>query len=597
VLLAQRLKQCVPHEHDVSLSSRLSVVPTSSDVNDEVAGTVQRGNVRQPVTGLEFDAARAQICHAPAVVEARPACVSRHAVQPEVIQDSVHVEVEAVAHDDRQPAVPVRPVDQLKEAAAYLGNRPGMRDELLERGPHEIERGRAVLLDRLAARSVSVAVLPPLRRGEPFEEGFSDVLCRDRPIEVEADHVRHSAHDSSPPHADVGHTTRVDLARARYLVSDRGRGALDYLGAGLGGLDPNRLSAALRSDHAPAEAAALAEQVTLRAKALERVGERLDFLFSADGLEMMTHPIVARRRAARLATVGAPIIDLTCGIGGDLAACAATGVRSAGVERDGPTALLAAHNVTPGEVTQGEAARAPFDLAQSAVVLDPSRRAASTRRFDPSAFSPDWDTSLALLRSAVAGVLKTAPGIDHGHIPPWAEAEFVQLGRSMREAALWAGAEARPGLLRAVLLPAGVTIDSAEPEVPPEPVPPGQFLFDPESCVTRAGLVRQLAAVLDARLLDPQLAYLTASEPAFHPMAATFEVLDALPFSIARLKQRLRERRWRPHEIRRRAFPIEPDELRRLLGRIEGEPITVFLTTIAGKRSVFIGRRHHPASA
>ena len=142
-----------------------------------------------------------------------------------------------------------------------------------------------------------------------------------------------------------------------------------------------------------------------------------------------------------------------------------------------------------------------------------------------------------------------------------------------------------------MLLPGDATLDSTAPECPPECSPPGAFVFDPESCVTRAGLVRHLGYLLDARLLDRQVAYLTAEKPAFHPMAATFEVLAVLPFSVSRLKVLLRERKWRPDEIRRRAFPIEPDELRRLLGRIDGELITLLLTTIGGKRTVVIARR------
>ena len=113
--------------------------------------------------------------------------------------------------------------------------------------------------------------------------------------------------------------------------------------------------------------------------------------------------------------------------------------------------------------------------------------------------------------------------------------------------------------------------------------------------MTRAGLVRHLAHELDARLMDPQVAYLTAESPTFHPMAATFEVLDSLPFSLSRLKTRLRERGWRPDEIRRRAFPVEPDELRRLLGRLEGERVTLLCTTIGGQRRVFAVRRVEPS--
>ena len=92
-------------------------------------------------------------------------------------------------------------------------------------------------------------------------------------------------------------------------------------------------------------------------------------------------------------------------------------------------------------------------------------------------------------------------------------------------------------------------------------------------------------------MLDAHVAYLSANEPAFSPLASTFEVLHALPFSVSRLKERLKAGGWRPDEIRRRAFPVEPDDLRKLLGKLDGDPVTLLLTTIGGKRTVFICRR------
>jgi hypothetical protein len=225
------------------------------------------------------------------------------------------------------------------------------------------------------------------------------------------------------------------------------------------------------------------------------------------------------------------------------------------------------------------------------VILDPSRRDAARRTFDPAAFSPPWDTCLQLLSTARAGVLKAPPGLDRERVPAWAEMEAVQLGTGMREVALWTGGDAVPGLRRAVLLPAGAELTSEAPECPEEPGPIGRFIFDPESCVTRAGLVRHLANRLGAWMPDSQVAYLCADTPAFDPLAAAFEVLEVVPFSVRRLKELLAARGWRAGEIRRRAFPVEPDELRRLLGRATGEPIIVLCTTIAGRRTAVVARR------
>ena len=382
----------------------------------------------------------------------------------------------------------------------------------------------------------------------------------------------------------------MDLARARYLVSPAGKSALASVPAGLPVESPGRLATALRRTFPAAEASALAEQLTLRARASRNHGISREFLYTAEGLEMMTHPLVAARRADRLAVYERDVVDLTAGLGGDLHAVAARDVPCAGLEREPATALLAAAN-TGVPVVRGDAAHPPFDVARLAVVLDPSRRAGTSRTFDPAAYSPRWDAAVAIATSAAAGVIKAQPGIDASYIPPGVELEAVQLGTSMRELTIWFGQGAEPGIRRAVLLPAGETLESTEPEAPPEPRAPATFLFDPESCVTRSTLVRQLAHRLGAWMLDPHIAYLSADAAAFSPLAATFQVLDALPFSVSRLKERMRQGRWRADEIRRRAFPVEPDEMRKLLGRLEGDPVTLLFTTIGSQRTVFICRR------
>ena len=383
----------------------------------------------------------------------------------------------------------------------------------------------------------------------------------------------------------------MELERARYLVSEAGRHALESLPQDFPVSDPVKLAAALRRQFPAPEASALAEQLTLRVRAARNHGGHRALLYTPHGLEMMTHPVVADRRATRLAALELPVADLTCGLGGDLKAVADAGATCLGLEFDAATAILAQANAPAAAILRGDATHPPVSLEQRTAFIDPSRREGGSRRFDPRAFSPPWDTVMQLAAEARAAVVKAPPGILDAHVPPTAEVEAIQLGASMREMTLWFGAGATPGLRRAVLLPAGDTIDSAEPETTAPIAPPAAFLFDPESCVTRATVVRQLAHRLSARMLDFQVAYLTADTPAFSPFAATFEVLDVLPFSVNRLRERLRADGWRPDEIRRRAFPVEPDELRRLLGKLEGAPVTLLLTTLSGRRTVFIARR------
>lgn len=379
------------------------------------------------------------------------------------------------------------------------------------------------------------------------------------------------------------------MERARFVASPGGRRAIASVPAEWASLSALSLATRLRGEFPAREAAAIGEQITLRTDAAERLFHT-EALLSSDGLQMMTHPSVAARRASRLATIGLPVADLTAGLGGDLYACIAAGLVAVGVERQPATALLAGAN-TGGRVVLGDATAAPAPLERMTVVVDPSRRDGSGRRFDPARFAPQWSVAIQLARAGRAGVVKGPPGIPYEAVPGDAEIEFVQLGRSLRESALWFGAEARPGLRRAVLLPAGAVITSDDADGYGDVAPPGAFLFDPESCVTRAGLVTHLATRLGASMMDPQVAYLTGAVAMFDPLCATFEILDVAPFSVGRLKARMREQHWRADEIRRRAFPVEPDELRRLLGRQVGDAVTLLCTTIGGRRTVFVVRR------
>jgi hypothetical protein len=347
---------------------------------------------------------------------------------------------------------------------------------------------------------------------------------------------------------------------------------------------------ALRRRFPPPEAAALGEQLALRDKARERGLPATGWLYTAEGQQMMTHPLVAERRARRLAARGASVVDLTCGIGGDLMYIADRARDAVGLDSDPVSALLAASNVRGATVLQGDATRPPLQLGSRSVLIDPARRDGRGRRFDPAAFAPDWDTCIALALQASAGVVKAPPGIAQAYVPADAEIEFVQLGRSLREATLWFGEGACPARRRAVLLPRGATLDSTADECEVAAVPVGGMVLDPEGCITRAGLVRHLAAQAGGRLVDANTAWITGDKLTPTPFGTRFEILDSVPFSLRRLRDHMRSRGWRPDQIRRRAFPIEPDELRRLLHIESGEPVTVLCTTVAGARVAWIAR-------
>ena len=134
--------------------------------------------------------------------------------------------------------------------------------------------------------------------------------------------------------------------------------------------------------------------------------------FTPDGLEQATRLSVASHRAARLPAFGAStVVDLGCGIGGDLVAFARAGLTAAGVDLDPVRVAVASANLEalglPGAVGVADAIDPdirPFDVA----FADPARRTGRGRTFSLDAWTPPW----SFVESLLAGnaCVKTAPG-------------------------------------------------------------------------------------------------------------------------------------------------------------------------------------------
>lgn len=398
----------------------------------------------------------------------------------------------------------------------------------------------------------------------------------------------------------------MDLAGFTALRSPLGAALLSELAAA-GPIDDDvalRLGTRLRRDHPADLVAGALTQARLRERAAARFGPAAaDLWFTPTGLEQATAPAVAAHRATRLAaTLGrdARVLDLCCGIGSDLLAMAAAGLRAEGVDADPLTAAVAAANLEGrARVRVGDAAAQPL-TGLDAVFVDPARRTTRGRVFDPAAYSPPWSFVCALLDGS-AGVpgaaAKVAPGIPHDLVPAGVEAEWVSLRGEVKEAALFAGTLATGGAVRrrATLLPGGHTLTSSVRDTEENPPPvgaPGRWLYEPDGAVIRAHLVGAVAEAVDGRLLDPTIAYVTADALVRTPFATAYEVTDVLPFSLAPLRALLRERGVGILTIKKRGSPIVPEQLRKdlLRGRTGTAEATVVITRRAGAPTALVVR-------
>jgi hypothetical protein len=345
-------------------------------------------------------------------------------------------------------------------------------------------------------------------------------------------------------------------------------------------------------------AGAVLETAVLRKRVRSKLDNVDTWLFTDEALQQATASAVARHRARRL--VGRDVHDVTCSIGADLYEIAAVAACCVGSDLDPIRIAMAEHNLAqrPVALLRADALR-PVTV-DTAVVADPARRdGAGRRRWNPADLVPPLDELL----TAYAGrdlVVKCAPGLDFELVPPTAEVEVVSLGGQVREAAMWLGDLACPGVRRrATVLGADGplwTITDAEPDdCPVRQV--GQWLVDPDGAVVRAGLVRHYAARFGLGQLDSRIAYLTGDEPP--PGVRAFRVLEQGRYTEKSLRALLRRHAIGRLEILVRGLDIDPDALRRRLKLTGDGTATVVLTRIGDTPTAFLcdAREAHRAKS
>jgi SAM-dependent methyltransferase len=379
----------------------------------------------------------------------------------------------------------------------------------------------------------------------------------------------------------------VNLETTDLLTSPSGAEALQLAAQQS---DPASLSAAtaLRGVFPADLAAAALAQTALRRKARAKFGTQAEWmLFTRFGLEQATRPEVADHHAARLVAAGVRrVADLGCGIGSDAMAFLAAGLDVVAVELDPATAAVARHNLqrVPGasgraEVVIGNAEElAPQLLIErTAAFCDPARRTAHRRLWRVEDFTPPWAFVRTLLDGGRTAGVKLGPALPHQLIPPGVHAEWVESSGDTVEVGLWAGAGDDPDSRAALLLPDHrMVISGRDPQPAVSPV--RRYLYEPAGAVIRAGAIPAVAAMLDAFVVDPQIAYLTSDVLARTPYAEPFEVLEQLPYQEKALRQWVARNEVGVLEIKLRGLAVDPAELRRRL-RPKGSQSAILVIT------------------
>lgn len=399
-----------------------------------------------------------------------------------------------------------------------------------------------------------------------------------------------------------------------FLFSEAGRFALRTSTERHREGDPlEKIGAELRKDGVQGDdVAALLTQVGLRAKARDKFGPAAEtMLFTQAGLEQASRSLVTAEHAARFARAGvSSVSDLGCGLGSESIAFLSAGLAVRAVEVDPLTAQLATHNLSmvetkaSHEVITGDA-EALGPGTSEAAFFDPARRTAGhrdTRRLaSPDDYAPSLTTAFAVA-SAIPTGIKLGPGFERELIPAEAEAQWVSVNGSVVETALWFGEAATPGVHRSALLFSDrhgetarheLTASSDSPDAPCDGVK--TYLYEPDGAVIRARLIGLLAEQLDATMLDPNIAYMSADHPVPTPFATGFRVLDELPTKEKQLKKALASLNIGRLEIKKRGVGVDPAELRKRLRLTGDESATIMMTRIGDKhRTLLVERLPNP---
>jgi hypothetical protein len=326
--------------------------------------------------------------------------------------------------------------------------------------------------------------------------------------------------------------SREALEDYRWLVGDRAAEWLARLAESTETLV--QVTRRLRKDLTAAQAHLVLEQHELRRRAGAKFPRAERMFFTRFGLEQATDLRVAQLKAQRFPS-GRPIVDLCCGIGGDLIALAQRASVSA-VDLNPIHALLAEANCRAWELTVPSVLVA--DVADHSVGayaawhIDPDRRSQGSRTTRPELCQPPLATMERMRERVPHGAVKLAPASQVPlHWQQIAERQWIGSGRECRQQVIWFGDLAtHPGRRTAIVvdrhgLVSPLLVGDSDNGTLETSDRLGRFVYEPHAAVLAAGLNSTLAAQFELSALDPKVAYLTGNDRIDDPRLSCFEVM------------------------------------------------------------------------
>lgn len=361
------------------------------------------------------------------------------------------------------------------------------------------------------------------------------------------------------------------------------------------------------------QTALLMEQALLRQKALAKYPAEMaaNMYFERQALEQATAWELALHRAAFLDSLAGPgeFLDLGCGIGGDALAMAHfRPVTAIDLQADRLAALKAgAANLNlpfPIRTIQGDYTNMSLPEAAGAFA-DPARRndagKGTKRVFAPEDLLPPLPLVVGILQKMdIPAAVKLSPSFDKSWLSRYGNIslEFTGPCRQCRESVLWLKAADEPFIKGSLLQNDGSWLELTQPlhkdtTVHTGELKRGQYLYETEPVMLRAGQLPTAAAELDAHLFDAEVSWLISDKYTPCSWADAFRIEEIAHFSLKELQKRLRDLDIGIVEIKKRGCAVDPDELRLKLklDKKSKKALTVLLSRRGGQPIFMLASR------
>lgn len=370
------------------------------------------------------------------------------------------------------------------------------------------------------------------------------------------------------------------LDEVAFLISEAGQHILsDYATVDVSEAHTLRHLTELRKSLTLEQASAVLTTLRLRQKAVDKFPDFADrMLFTDDSLQQASDPRIRQYRAHLLTPRS--VLDVCCSIGSDALAFAQAGHSVLGLDIDPVRIAIAQFNAS----VMGYDAQ--FDLADvtqsvpdtyDLIFYDPARRTADGNRiFNIEQYLPP--VSLIHHFQAEEIAVKLSPAVDLSQLDSYGgQVEFISVNGDLKESVLWKNRVISKPI--ATLITDEISHFEHEYEAQVEITEPKQWLFEPDASILRAGLVQNLAITLDATMLDDTIAYLTLDKHVLRPWGRYWRILDWMPFNLKKLRRYLVDHNVKTVTVKKRGFPMSPEEVIAKLKLKKGDESRVLVMT------------------